>query len=331
MKIRLVFGLCVALLVSGCSSGDVSSSDARSSTPSSRASEPSAETSETRPALDCLTPARKTVRGAPVVPRGVVAARLCGGQIHNGGLNHVWPADVLTGTRAAALVDQLNRLRPYRQPSGCTLPLETPFDLVLQYPTGRRVLIHGDTSGTCAHLSVQGGREWRGSRVIRGLALSLIRDQRNEQMVANPSVFHAVQPGCPEEWQDLSQTLDLGNGAAVDGRVLMTACEYRLQLDQRFISQSAKGQLVSQVEVDDPTAMMREVRRGSRIDPCDGREYTLDAIQRVLIISDSLGDMHVVPTEPCWGYSLGGHRIYGPSAGTMYPTDALIDKVIELL
>lgn len=88
--------------------------------------------------------------------------------------------------------------------------------------------------------------------------------------------------------------------------VKMTACEYRLRLDPRLITQSAKGSLVKQVHVVDPASILRAALEGPRTDPCNPQGDDLAPAQQVVIISDRFGDLHVVPTDPCWPYSLAG-------------------------
>lgn len=277
-----------------------------------------AGTSLSHARLDCAAPLKSKVDGDPVVPAGAVAARLCGGLVDNAGFNLAWPADTLRGPDVAQLVARLNRLTPYKQQRPCTLPLSPGFDLVLAYPDGSRVWVHGETSGSCANVAVHGGRRWTGAdKILRG-TLALIRSRRS---AAGPAASNRVAP-CPRRWNDVSYTA--GADPVRPGiPVTITACRYRLALDPSIITQSADGRLSRKVRVTNPKPLVREVADGSRVDPCGGVAYDLSRTQDVLLVRDSYGDVQVVSTTPCWANELSGQR--------RYPSQALAHRVSALL
>lgn len=276
-----------------------------------RSPTPTESTPTTPPGeLSCTRPAAASVEGAPVVPDGAVAARLCGGQVDNGGFDMSWPADTLRGEYVARLVARLNGLSPYVQPDVCTTPGSPPFDLVLEYADGARVWAHGDTAGSCEHLTVDGGGRWRGSPGVLVAARRLIEEQRAE---VGPARSAPAAATCPGSWNDVAYT----DGASVLGpgsEVAVTACRYRLEKgDPATITQSWAGTLQHEAIVDDPQTVLRLVAAGSRADPCHGSSYDLDRTQDVLLVRDRYGDIHLVSTTPCWPNSLTGRRLY-PSA-----------------
>jgi hypothetical protein len=272
--------------------------------------------------LECAGPPKHAVEGAPVVPAEAVAARLCGGQVDNAGFNLVWPADTLYGREVRRLVVQLNRLKPYVQPTSCTLVLSPGFDLVLMYPDGSRVWVNGETSGTCEHVTVHGGREWVGApRVLRS-TLNLIKTRRATD---GPAAV-TTDVACPRRWNDVSFTAGatrLRPGTPDTKAVVAIACRYRLHLDPRYITQSAAGGLVEQARVNDPATLVRAVGDGSRTDPCGGVDYDLNPIQDVILVQDRYGDTQVVSTAPCWANELTGQR--------RYPSRSLAERVARLL
>jgi hypothetical protein len=269
--------------------------------------------------LDCRRPPLDDVVGDPVVPTGAVAARLCGGLVDNGGFNLVWPADRLEDVYVDRLVKNLNGLEPYVQPEACTLPLSPPFDIVLLYPDGSKVWAHGDPSGTCEYVAVQGGEAWAGAPALLDRALGIIEDRRAD---VGPGAT-IEQPRCPVEWQDVSST---AGAAAVspDSRVAVTACRYTLERgDPATITQSWDGLLEKQATVEDAETVVRLVADGSRSDPCGGAAYDLEPTQDVLLVRDSFGDVQVVSTAPCWSNLLTGVR--------RYPSAALANEVADIL
>jgi hypothetical protein len=231
----------------------------------------------------------------------------------------VWPVDLLEDEYVDRLVGRLNRLEPYVQPEGCTLPLSPPFEIVLLYPDGSRVWAHGDPSGTCEHVTVQGGETWAGAPAILDTALAIIEDRR-----ADIGPGEAVdQPRCPSSWQDVSYT---AGAAAVspESRAAATACRYSLDRgDPATITQSWDGVLQQQATVEDVAAVLRMVAQGSRSDPCGGDAYDLERTQDVLLVRDSFGDVQVVPTEPCWANELTGVR--------RYPSETLANEISDIL
>jgi hypothetical protein len=276
---------------------------------------PSAQT-----ALDCDRPPAAPVAGDPVVPDGAVAARMCGGLIDNGGFNAEWPSDTLTGEYVDQLVARLNRLKPYEEPDGCTLPYSTPFDLVLRYPDGSKVWVHGDTSGTCENVAVDGGDVWSGAPGVRDSVREIVRQQRRE----TTSVGDLEAPTCPDSWQDVSATIGADKVSPGDP-VAVTACRYTLeQQDPKLTTQSSDGVLDKQVVADNANALVRLAADGSRSDPCGGGDYDLDRTQDVLLVRDSAGDVHVVSTVSCWPSELTGPRLY-PSDALASAVDSLFD------
>lgn len=269
--------------------------------------------------LDCSRPPSVSVAGAPVVPEGAVAARLCGGLVDNAGFNLVWPADTLRGAYVDRLVERLNRLEAYVEPEVCTLPGSPPFDLMLLYPDGSKVWVHGDTSGSCENVAVLGGEVWAGAPTILRSALAVIGDHR---AAAGP-IATINPPRCPTRWNEVSYTA--GATPVMPGSpVAISACRYFLEPpDPGTITQSADGVLEKQATVDEAKTIVRMVAEGSLSDPCGGVAYDLDRTQDVVLIRDSFGDMHVVSTTPCWANELTGVR--------RYPSDALASAVTELL
>jgi hypothetical protein len=272
--------------------------------------------------LRCTDPPARTVKGEPVMPTGVIAARLCGGQVDNAGFNLTWPADTLRGVDARRLVARLNQLKPYEQPTTCTLPLSPGFDLVLMYPNGHRVWVNGDTSGTCEHVTVRGGGEWSGAPGVLRHTRKLIKARR----AADGPADAITELVCPGRWNDVSFTAGAGRlrpGTPSARGVTAIACRYRLHLDPRYITQSADGGLVGQAKVTRSAALVRAVADGSRVDPCNGVNYDLDRIQDVILFEDRYGDIQVVSMAPCWANELTGQR--------RYPGRSLIGTVARLL
>ena len=261
-------------------------------------------------APDCQgPPAASVVEGAPAVPTGAAAARLCGGLIDNGGLNYYWPSDVLRGAAVGRLEDRVNDLQPFVQPQYCEAIGGPGFTVVLAYADGAQVRMSGGTAGNCASLDVDGGRSWADPAPVLDLALALIRQQRADL----PPPTDPAPPTCPEDWQSVGGTAGAAPVAAADP-VTITACRYALQLDPRHITQSADGVLRAQVGVDDPAVLVRAIARGSRVDPCGGHDFDLDRIQEVLLVQDRHGDVHVVSIARCEPNHLTGPRRYPDAA-----------------
>lgn len=272
------------------------------------------------PPLDCEGSTKGEVTGAPVVPSGAIAARLCGGLVDNAGFNMAWPADTLRGPLVARLADRLNRLEPYNQPSACTLVLSPGFDLVLAYPDGSRVWVDGDTSGTCANVTVRGGQRWTGADGVLHGTLALIQSHRR---AVGPSDTHRGAATCPRNWNDVAYTAGADPVAPRDP-VTVTACRYRLDRPEPgTITQSADGRLIGQVRLNKPRALIREVLTGSRVNPCGGVAYDLARTQDVLLIRDGYGDIQLVSTAPCWANQVSGER--------RYPSATLVSQVATLL
>lgn len=257
--------------------------------------------------------------GEPVVPANPVAARLCGGLIDNGGFDMAWPSDALEGAPLSRVVSKLNNLPPYVEPEACDLPLSIGFNLVLAYPDGSTVLVNGDTSGSCEHVTVAGGSEWAGAPSV----LDTLRDALRDQRAAVGPVDDPQAADCPQSWQDVAFTLDARSVEAGDP-VAVTACEYRLENgDPNTITQSWDGTLVEQIVAERAQELVRQAVEGSRDDPCNGVAYELDHTQQILLVRDGWGDVHTVPTEPCWPSTFSGQR--------RYPTDSFRAAVNQLV
>ena len=307
--------LTVAATLSACTGPD----PAPDASPAERPPASEASNGSPRQHLGCERPSRVRVEGVPVVPEGAVAARLCGGLVDNGGFNMTWPADTLHGRSVTELVDTLNRLRPYDQPSVCTLVGGAGFDLVLAYPDGSRVWLDGDTSGTCANIAVRGGDIWDGAGQILHRTLAFIEADRRATGARDPG----PDRGCPRSWQDVAYT----DGAEPVRRrtaVTVTACRYHLDRpDPGTITQSSDGRLTRMVRVAHPEPLVRMALRGSRRDPCHGVAYDLGRTQDVLLVRDGYGDTQLVSTTPCWAHQLSGQR--------RYPGAPLGERVAALL
>ncbi len=302
--------LAVAVLSGGAPDGAV---------PSRGATGPTRRAEAVAPVrLDCTRPPKRSVTGAPVVPTGAMAARLCGGLVDNAGFNLTWPADTLRGPAVVRLVARLNRLGPYVQPQTCTLPLTPGFDLVLAYPDGSRVWLRGDTSGTCANVAVRGGRTWSGAADVLRAVLGLVEGQR----AADGPAPSTGGPRCPSRWNDVSYTE--GAGPVRPGApVRVIACRYRLSPESGTFTQSWRGRLTRHVPVARPRSLVRLAAAGGLGDPCGGVDYDLDRTQDVLLVQDRYGDVHVVSTTSCWPSDLTGRR--------RYPTPVLTRTVAGLL
>lgn len=267
--------------------------------------------------LDCSAPVSDAVDGAPVVPTGAVAARLCGGQVDNAGIDVRWPADTLRGRFVDRLVTRLNAMAPYEEQEYCGLIAGPSYDLVLVYPDGAQVRVTASTAGNCAHLGGTGGPQWRDPGPVLDEARRLVREQRDGADAP------AVAAACPPQWQDVWETAG-AIPVGLDDPVAVTACRYDLRLRARFIDESAHGALRDEVVVGDPDPLVRVALDGSRTDPCGGVAYDLDPTQDLLIVVDRWGDRHVVPTNaPCWPSTLSGPR--------RYPAETLAQEVAALL
>jgi hypothetical protein len=276
---------------------------------------PAASTPDVINRLDCARPDERPVRGAPVVPDGAVAARMCG-RSGNGGFDTAWPIDTLTGNDAEQLADELNAMPPYDPTAdyGCTT--RVPFDLVLRYADGRRVWIEG--ARKCGLVSVQGGQKWNGAATLSDLALRLIGQRR----AAHPATNAPVPPQCPLKWSNVADTIGAKPVTAAS-EVAVTACQYRLDPGSpRFASERATGRLDLQAVVNQPAAMLRTALAGTPTDPCNGQNYALAAVQHLLIVRDRFGDISVVSTEPCWPSTLSGT--------SRYPSSTLAAEVARL-
>lgn len=314
MRWMVAVTIVAAATVSACT-GQVTDS-AESTTASGRltASEPSSP-----PRLDCKRPSKGQVKGDPVVPSAAIAARLCGGLVDNAGFNRAWPADTLRGTMVARLVDRLNRLQPYEQPSVCEAILSPGFDLVLAYPDGSRVWVDGDTSGNCDNVAVRGGQRWTGADQVLRATVDLIESRRR---VVGPTAV-GTYADCPRNWNDVAYTAG-ADPVEPHHPVTVTACRYRLDRPEPgTITQSADGRLTAQVRVSNPRPLLGEVVNGSRLDPCGGVAYDLARTQEVLLVQEGYGDSQVVSTTPCWANQLSGQR--------RYPSATLTRRVTALL
>jgi hypothetical protein len=313
-------GFLSALVLSALLGGCAEAGESNAQPSQSRAATGDLESSE----LGCSRPEVEKVNGAPVVPSGAIAARLCGGSVDNGGFNLLWPADTLHGVYVDRLVRRLNELERYVEQNSCTLPYSPSFDLVLLYPDGSTVWAHGHTPGSCANFEVQGGDAWTGSVQVLRATQALIDDQRAKLGPAK-SVARAK---CPQSWNDVSYTA--GADTIREGaEVSITVCRYRLeQGDPTTITQSWDGRLTARADVDDPETLMRAIAHGSKIDPCGGVAYDLERIQDILLVRDTYGDVQVASTTPCWPYDLTGPRLY-PSAALAELTGHLLDRGAE--
>lgn len=268
--------------------------------------------------LDCSPVADTEVTGDPAVPGGAIAARFCGGQADNGGIDRLLRDDVLTAARTTELVDRLNTMTPFVQQQPCRLIGGASYGLVLLYPDGSRVRLNGYTGG-CPTLEVEGGAVWSEAADILQVTQRLI----NEQRAAEPPPAEAAPAArCPEIWNDVYETADAEDVQAGQPMAI-TACRYKLDLsDRTIISQSAPGVLVDSVSPKDPARLFELVGQGGGADPCRGVAYNLDATQDVLLVRDRYGDTHVVPTAPCWPSRLMG--------STRYPSPTLALEVRRL-
>lgn len=312
--------LCIAVVSGGLALGPDDVAELPTANPTSNQTQTTVEPPAPEN-LDCSRPPSTNVAGAPVVPEGAVAARLCGGLVDNAGFNQVWPADTLRGTYVERLVARLNRLEPYAQPEGCTLVLSAPFDLVLLYRDGSKVWVNGDTSGSCENVAVLGGEVWAGAPAILRSALAIIARHRTD---AGP-LATIGPPECPSNWNEVAYTA--GAAPVLPGSpVALAACRYLLESPAPgTITQSADGVLEQQATagVATSTSIVRMVAEGSQSDPCGGVASDLDRTQDVVLVRDSLGDVHVVSTTPCWANDLTGVR--------RYPSEALVNAVTDLL
>ena len=177
------------------------------------------------------------------------------GPHRHGGFNDYRPSDVLRGGFVARLEERLNGLRPFVQPRVCPLVGGVGFGVVLAYADGSVVRLEGYTGGgDCASIEVEGAEAWADPTQVLDLALALIREQRG-----NTAPAKSVEPpSCPSDWQSVGGTAGARPVAAND-LVAVTACRYALELDPRFITQSADGTLREEVRVADTGAILRGV------------------------------------------------------------------------
>lgn len=314
----LAVSLIVMVTLSACTDTAATSTETTPGLPTA-ASESSSGGEEAPPAgLDCKRTSRASVEGKPVVPPGAVAARLCGGLVDNAGFDMAWAGETLRGRAVTRLVERLNGLEPFEQPSVCDLVLSAGFELVLGYRDGSRVRVDGDTSGNCAHLTVHGGRKWTGADQLLRETLVLI--DRHRRTVHDVGFDTALR--CPRQWNDLTYTA--GATRVVPGdRVTVLACRYRLEPEPGTITQSWDGTVTDSVRVRNPQGFVRMAVQGTRVDPCNGVAYDLALTQDVLLVRDRYGDTHVVSTTACWANQLSGPR--------RYPTPSLTKQVASLL
>ncbi|WP_147459930.1 hypothetical protein [Actinokineospora cianjurensis] len=88
-----------------------------------------------------------------------VSVRLCPGE---DGAPEKWSDPV--GHDLDQVVASLNSLRPFRRETVCTMDRGPRYDLLLDYPTGRRV-VQISTSG-CALVHVDGQFRYGGDKVV---------------------------------------------------------------------------------------------------------------------------------------------------------------------
>ena len=313
----LTVTLTVVVTLSACTNIAAPSTEPSRELPTA-ASESSVAEGTSPVALDCKRTPKASVDGSPVVPLGAVAARLCGGLVDNAGFNMAWPGDTLRGPAVTRLVERLNGFEPFEQPSVCELVLSAGFDLVLAYPDGSRVRVDGDTSGNCAHVTVQGGQEWTGAAQLLRQTLTLIDSHR--RTVNDASTDTALT--CPRRWNNATYTAGATPVEPGD-QVTVLACRYRLDPEPSTITQSWGGKLVNSVRVREPQPLVREAVKRTRVDPCNGVAYDLAMTQDILLIQDRYADIHLVSTAPCWANRLSGPR--------RYPTPHLKRQVAALL
>lgn len=269
--------------------------------------------------LSCDQTVEQAVAGAPAVPAGAVAARLCGRVPRATGFDSVWPGDVISGPAAADLAERLNELAPVEGPPEVPTPGEVAscqqrapaFTLVLRYADGRRVLVESGAAADCELLSVDGGRAWLGASEIRAAALQAIEDQRVQRGPLGPP----VAPLCPKRW---AKVADIVGAAPVTAAtpVAVTACQYRLDDEAANLRAggNARGELVWERVVREPDAVMATALAGVPEDPCGGAAYDLATTQRILLVRDGYGEIQVVSAEPCWPSVLTGESRYPSSA-----------------
>lgn len=313
----LMVTLTVVVTLSACTNTAAPSTEPSPEIPTA-ASQPSAAQEAPRVVLDCKRTPEGDVDGSPVVPQGAVAARLCGGLVDNAGFNMAWPGDTLRGPAVTRLVERLTDFEPFEQPSVCGLVLSAGFDLVLAYPEGSRLRVDSDTSGNCAHLTVQGRQTWTGADQLLRETLALIDSHR--WTVNDASMDTALT--CPRRWNNVTYTAGATPVEPGD-QVTVLACRYRLDPEPSIITQSWDGKLVQSVRVRKPQSLVREAATNTRVDPCNGAAYDLAMTQDILLIQDRHGDIHVVSTAACWANRLSGPR--------RYPTPHLTRQVASLL
>lgn len=269
--------------------------------------------------LSCDETVEQPVAGAPAVPADAVAARLCGRIPNETGFDSVWPGDVLTEAAAADLAARLNALEPFAgsptTPSAADLAScrqrAPAFTLVLRYADGTRVLVDSGASADCELLSVDGGQAWVGASAIRAAALQAIDGQRAERGPLGPP----VAPLCPKRW---AKVADIFGAAPVTAAtpVAVTACQYQLDDERGNLRAggAARGVLAWERVVRDPQDVMSAALAGVPEDPCGGEAYDLATTQRILLVRDGYGEIHVVSDEPCWPSTLTGEPRYPVSA-----------------
>lgn len=269
--------------------------------------------------LSCAETLEQPVAGAPAVPTDAVAARLCGRIPNETGFDSVWPGDVLTGAAAADLAERLNALDPFggspTTPSAgdiASCQQRAPmFTLVLRYADGRRVRVDSGVSADCELLSVDGGRAWLGASEIRAAALRAIQGQRVERgPLGSP-----VATLCPKRWEKLAGIFGAAPVTATTP-VAVTACEYQLDDESGNLRAGgdARGELEWERIVREPEAVMSTALAGVLEDPCAGEPYVLATTQRILLVRDGYGEIHVVSAESCWPSTLTGEPRYPASA-----------------
>lgn len=257
-------------------------------------------------APQCDAQYEQSVDGGPAVPMGAVAARLCGVALHLDPGLAVWPDDVIDGPAVADLVEHINDLTPYVAPQICTEPLAPSFDLVLAYPDGRQVHLHGDRSGNCANLAVEGGRQWARPGDVLQRALTLIQDER-----AVDTPMDAVAPTCPATIAESRTTLEAAPVSATSD-IAITLCRYR-----------PTGELQTSAAVAAPETLVRLMTRGSTEQRCQTASDDAERGRELVVVQDAHGDQVTATTQRCRPSSVTGTY--------RYPTASFIAKVVQLL
>ena len=256
-------------------------------------------------------------QGGPLVPEGVVAARICDA---SSGRADLWTAlpwrapNIVLTQHTDELVTAINQLSGVSQvdtyTDGCPAIGGSSFDLVLRYPDRRDIVITGST-GDCEFVQAVG--EYRaGADQVWDAMRHLLYQQRVEQ--SGPV---SVEPaGCPDDPSELTagwMSISVRGEPAPYPTVATTVCPYT---GAGAAAESTDAVLVDHAVVD--TEVAEDLRRAINASPRGTLDCTPDQRQPldVIIFRDEAGGSFPIAVDRTVCGTMTGPTVGGQYAST---------------